>query len=231
MRKIILVLLFISAGVLLFDFFIVLGAATDRGEDPDNSNKGKYEKTSSTAEGENENKGKCENLSKKDKSKIEKKPSENEKSYSEKYAEKIKAKTKVTAEREVTREFVTYPRKEKGEVDIDLVIGDYVIEAGLDKRTSLDSIQQALFFSVVTNKKPAVVIYDTDGKEGVCEYRIRKAIEKINEETEKVGKVRIIEYCWVKVTNKSRMSGINRLRKYGWEDDCPWERKPKKKKK
>ena len=53
-----------------------------------------------------------------------------------------------------------------------------VYEGGLDKRSSLDSLQQALFFSHVTGKRPAVVIYDTDGREGRFEYRIRSACEK-----------------------------------------------------
>ena len=42
----------------------------------------------------------------------------------------------------------------------------------------LDSLQQALFFSVLTGKRPAVVIYDTDGKEGRFEYRIRTACQR-----------------------------------------------------
>lgn len=45
-------------------------------------------------------------------------------------------------------------------------------EGGLDKRSSLDSVQQALFFAYLTGKKPAVVIYDTDGKTGPFEHRI-----------------------------------------------------------
>lgn len=162
----------------------------------------------------NGNKGKC----------IEKKTGEE--NYSSIYARKIKNARGIKAETEVPVPF-TSEAGESTYVCIDLVIGDYVIEAGLDKRSSLDSVQQAIFFSIVTKKKPAVVIYDTDKKEGIYEYRIRKAIEKINEETEKVGKAKIIEYCWVKATNKYRVSGINRLS----EDDCPWERKPKKKKK
>ena len=47
-----------------------------------------------------------------------------------------------------------------------------------DKRSSLDSLQQALFFSVLTGKRPTVVIYDTDGQEGRFEYRIRTACQK-----------------------------------------------------
>ena len=51
------------------------------------------------------------------------------------------------------------------------------MEAGLDKRSSLDSIQQALFFSYLTKKKPVVVIYDTDRRKGKYEFRISKACE------------------------------------------------------
>ena len=45
----------------------------------------------------------------------------------------------------------------------------------LDKYSSLDSIQQALFFAFLTDKKPAVVIYDTDGIKGKIEYRMKKS--------------------------------------------------------
>ena len=62
-------------------------------------------------------------------------------------------------------------------VKVDCETSTEVIEAGLDKRGSLDSLQQAIFFSVLTGKKPVVVIYDTDGKEGRYEFRIRKACE------------------------------------------------------
>ena len=55
-----------------------------------------------------------------------------------------------------------------------------VYEGGLDKRSSLDSLQQALFFSSLTDKQPAVVIYDTDGHVGKYEHRIRVACEKAN---------------------------------------------------
>ena len=37
-------------------------------------------------------------------------------------------------------------------------------KVGLDRRSSLDSVQQALFYASLTGKMPAVVIYDTDGK-------------------------------------------------------------------
>ena len=62
-------------------------------------------------------------------------------------------------------------------VYVDCETADTVWEGGLDKRGSLDSIQQALFFHHVTGKTPAVVIYDTDGVEERFEYRIRIAAE------------------------------------------------------
>ena len=63
-------------------------------------------------------------------------------------------------------------------VKVDCETDTTVYEGGLDKRSSLDSLQQALFFSVLTGKRPAVVIYDTDGKEGRFEYRIKVACRK-----------------------------------------------------
>ena len=63
-------------------------------------------------------------------------------------------------------------------VKVDCETSTTVYEGGLDKRSSLDSLQQALFFSVLTGKRPAVVIYDTDGQEGRFEYRIRTACQK-----------------------------------------------------
>ena len=54
------------------------------------------------------------------------------------------------------------------------------MEGGLDKRSSLDSVQQALFAATLSGKIPVVVIYDTDGVEGRYEYRIRNAAERAN---------------------------------------------------
>ena len=57
-------------------------------------------------------------------------------------------------------------------VRIDIVTDEYVIEGGLDKRSSLDSLQQAVFASTLSGKEPAVAIYDTDGVWGKYEQRI-----------------------------------------------------------
>lgn len=70
-------------------------------------------------------------------------------------------------------------RYPKGYVKVDCETSDSVYEGGLDKRSSLDSLQQAVFFSVLTGKEPVVVIYDTDGKLGKFEYRIKKACAKV----------------------------------------------------
>lgn len=70
----------------------------------------------------------------------------------------------------------TYPSG-KGYILVDCETADTVYEGGLDKRSSLDSVQQSLFAAFVTSKEPAVVIYDTDGRVGKYEYRIQVACE------------------------------------------------------
>ena len=65
-------------------------------------------------------------------------------------------------------------------IRVDVVTDEYVIEGGLDKRSSLDSIQQAVFASTISGKKPAVAIYDTNGFWGKFEHRIWSAAKKLN---------------------------------------------------
>lgn len=50
-----------------------------------------------------------------------------------------------------------------------------VVEFGLDRRSSLDSIQQALFAAEITGKEAVVVLIDTDGRMGRFEWRIARA--------------------------------------------------------
>tara|TARA_X000000950_G_scaffold20072_1_gene21639 strand:+ start:8355 stop:8849 length:495 start_codon:yes stop_codon:yes gene_type:complete len=64
-------------------------------------------------------------------------------------------------------------------IRIDIVTDQYVIEGGLDKRSSLDSIQQAVFASTLTGKKPAVAIYDTNGSWGKYEHRIYSTAKEL----------------------------------------------------
>ena len=63
---------------------------------------------------------------------------------------------------------------------VDCETYEYVYEGGKDKRSSLDSIQQAVFSSILTGKKPAVVIFNTDNKIGKYEYRIKSVADKLN---------------------------------------------------
>lgn len=74
--------------------------------------------------------------------------------------------------REVRLNYNVPSTNQRSYVIIDIETSDYVIEGGLDKRSSLDSIQQAVFASTLTGKKPAVAIYDTDGVWGKYEHRI-----------------------------------------------------------
>ncbi len=60
-------------------------------------------------------------------------------------------------------------------VRIDCATDDAVVEVGLDKRSSLDSVQQALFAAHLTGKKPVIYLVDTDGRIGKYETRIRAA--------------------------------------------------------
>ena len=76
-----------------------------------------------------------------------------------------------------TRHGFEYPTG-RSFVRIDCETEEHVYEGGLDKRSSLDSVQQALFFGFLTGKTPAVVIYDRDGKVGRFEYRIKMACER-----------------------------------------------------
>ena len=59
---------------------------------------------------------------------------------------------------------------------------------GLDKRSSLDSVQQAMFFATLTGKQAGVVIFDTDGVEGRYEFQIRTVAE--------LAGVEYIAYDW-----------------------------------
>ena len=81
----------------------------------------------------------------------------------------------VNGQQEV-RHTYTYPGGQE-HVFVDCETQERVYEGGLDKRSSLDSVQQALFFAALTGKQPTVVIYDTDGRMGQYEYRIQTACE------------------------------------------------------
>lgn len=94
----------------------------------------------------------------------------NEQSYTQAFCAQVGGQTEV-------RHPYTYPTGQS-HIRVDCETADTVYEGGLDKRSSLDSIQQALFASTLTGKTPAVVIYDTDGKMGRFEHRIQEACER-----------------------------------------------------
>lgn len=84
---------------------------------------------------------------------------------------------KVGGKREI-RHYYNYHGK-KSYVLVDCETEQYVYEGGRDKGSSLDSIQQVIFFSILTRKKPAIVIFNTDNKIGIYEYRIKKVADKL----------------------------------------------------
>ena len=78
--------------------------------------------------------------------------------------------------KEQVRHYYDYPGG-RGYVVVDCETDSHVWEGGLDKRSSLDSLQQAIFASALTGKEPAIVIFDRDGEIGKYEYRISTAAE------------------------------------------------------
>lgn len=67
-------------------------------------------------------------------------------------------------------------------IKVDCETETHVIEVGMDKRSSLDSVQQADFASWLSHKKSKVIIVDTDGSEGSIEYRIDTAARRLGVE-------------------------------------------------
>lgn len=64
-------------------------------------------------------------------------------------------------------------------VRIDCETETHAIEVGLDKRSSLDSVQQAEFAAWLAGKEPMVVLVDRDGQEGPVEYRVETAARRL----------------------------------------------------
>ena len=91
-------------------------------------------------------------------------------------ARELDGETEVTFDYEYGRQGNT---PLKASIRIDIVTDEYVIEGGKDKRSSLDSIQQAVFASLLADKKPAVAIYDTDGMWGKYEHRVWSAAKEL----------------------------------------------------
>lgn len=96
----------------------------------------------------------------------------NENDFNEAFARHLGGETEV-------RLNYTTSNNVPGYVLIDIITNDYVIEGGLDKRSSLDSLQQAIFASILTGKKPAIALYDTDQTIGKYEHRIMEAAKNV----------------------------------------------------
>ena len=80
----------------------------------------------------------------------------------------------VVSGKEQVRHYYDYPGG-RGYIVVDCETDSHVWEGGLDKRSSLDSLQQAIFASALTGKEPAIVIFDRDGEIGKYEHRISVA--------------------------------------------------------
>ena len=63
-------------------------------------------------------------------------------------------------------------------IRVDCESAEFVMEMGLDKRSSYDSLHQALFAAQLTGKAPQIVIIDTDLIESPAEYQIRTTAER-----------------------------------------------------
>ncbi len=64
-------------------------------------------------------------------------------------------------------------------VRLDCETATHAIEVGLDKRSSLDSVQQAEFAGWLAGKEPMVILVDRDGIEGAIEYRVKIAARRL----------------------------------------------------
>ena len=105
------------------------------------------------------------------------KSSMNEDFYNIALAKKLDGKTEIAFEYEYGLSGNT---PLTGSIRIDILTDEYVIEGGKDKRSSLDSIQQAVFASTLSGKKPAVAIYDTDSRWGKYEHRVWAAAKELD---------------------------------------------------
>lgn len=64
-------------------------------------------------------------------------------------------------------------------VRLDCETETHAIEVGLDKRSSLDSVQQAEFAAWLAGKEPMVILINRDGIEGAMEYRVETAARRL----------------------------------------------------
>ncbi|TDE37991.1 hypothetical protein [Antarcticimicrobium sediminis] len=65
-------------------------------------------------------------------------------------------------------------------IRVDCETSTQVIEVGLDKRSSIDSVHQAAFAALLTGKAPMVLMIDTDGREDQYEFQVRTVAQSLN---------------------------------------------------
>ncbi len=69
-----------------------------------------------------------------------------------------------------------------------------VIELGLDTRSSIDSVHQALFAASQTGLAPKVVMIDTDGREDAHEFQVRTVAARAGVPYEVIDENRLIRW-------------------------------------
>lgn len=69
-------------------------------------------------------------------------------------------------------------------IRVDCETDTHVIEVGLDKRSSLDSVQQVSFASWLSGKRDKVILVNTDAQQGPTEYRVEMAARRLEVEYE-----------------------------------------------
>ncbi|MCO6384951.1 MAG: hypothetical protein JXQ91_11120 [Vannielia sp.] len=76
-------------------------------------------------------------------------------------------------------------------IRVDCETDDTVIELGLDKRSSIDSLHQAVFAASLTGKQPMVVMIDTDRREDRYEFQVRTVAQRLGVD------YRVIDANWL----------------------------------
>jgi predicted RecB family endonuclease len=79
-------------------------------------------------------------------------------------------------------------------VRIDCETDTHAIEVGLDKRSSLDSVQQAEFAAWLAGKEPMVILINRDGRESSIEYRIRTTARRMGVAYQTISDDRLLSW-------------------------------------
>jgi len=94
-------------------------------------------------------------------------------------------------------------------VRLDCETQTYAIEVGLDKRSSLDSVQQAEFAGWLAGKEPMVILVDRDGREGAIEYRVETAAKRLGVEYRVVSDDLLLRWQMTAYFRQRRASGVS----------------------